>query len=138
MFFVLCSFFAPPKKERKKGVTALGNCYAPVTIATTCMFSLSVRTQFRCFAPLLLSPVFRYNERLLFKRIIRKSSIPAGPIPAPRLPMTTVFIVLSDHIPAKVSVKIAPDCMDMIGIVDGIVKFDKKGFPLNSVIMSLT
>jgi len=58
-------FFAPPKKEPKKGgSTAQGNYSVPLTFATSCLFCLSVRTHFRCFVHYCLRPVHRLKETL--------------------------------------------------------------------------
>ena len=42
LILFIVHFFAPPKKEPKKGVTARGNYCAPFTPTTSCLFSLSV------------------------------------------------------------------------------------------------
>jgi hypothetical protein len=41
--------FACAKNEPKTAFTAQGNCCAPLSLATSCLFSLSVRTQFRSY-----------------------------------------------------------------------------------------
>ena len=65
-------FFAPPKKEPKKGVTAKGNYFAPFTFATSCLFYPSVRTQSRCFVHYCICSA-SFNEYFLERKILRNA-----------------------------------------------------------------
>ena len=63
IFNLICSsFFTHPISIGLSIRDVLRSCVAPVTPATSCLFSLSVRTQFRCFVPILLRAVVRYKE----------------------------------------------------------------------------
>ena len=44
-------------------------------------------------------------------------------------------VVLAEQIAAEVTVEIAPDRVDVVGLILGIVEFDHEGFPLNAVIV---
>ena len=47
------------------------------------------------------------------------------------------MVVFAEKVRAEIAIEIAPDCMDMIGIVLGIVEFNQEGLALDPVIMAL-